>query len=191
MILGSGSPTSTSSTYSESASSCLHALSTCPTLMSSTLAASPIFLILSSSDSGSGFRSASFTSLPPPDPRSPPRRRPPSRSRSCSKPCRSAADPQRGSSASSRREERAALDGRHRGRGLGQRPPELAAAGGEEEEAAALGDAADGGHRRHSDQCSKCRRLSPSIDCETEIEYEEAVILLSSEDSKGTALRKL
>jgi len=44
MILGSGSPISTSSTYRESASSCFHALRMRPTLMSSSPAASLILL---------------------------------------------------------------------------------------------------------------------------------------------------
>lgn len=44
MILGSGSPISTSSTYRESASSCFHALTMRPTLMSSSPAASLMLL---------------------------------------------------------------------------------------------------------------------------------------------------
>jgi len=44
MILGSGSPISTSSTYRESASSCFHALRMRPTLMSRRPAASLILL---------------------------------------------------------------------------------------------------------------------------------------------------
>lgn len=44
MILGSGSPISTSSTYRESASSCFHALRMRPTLMSSSPAESLILL---------------------------------------------------------------------------------------------------------------------------------------------------